>query len=92
MGDNYLWDGSGEPDPEVGRLERLLTQFRSERPAPEFPERELSERGWRRRWAELWRPYAVVRLAAVAVFRDFSGTRRKASNQHARERNGHDDR
>jgi len=67
MKDDYLWDGSGEPDPEVERLERLLTQFRSERPAPEFPERELSERGWRRRWAELWRPYAVVRLAAVAV-------------------------
>src|SRR5205807_4638867 len=68
MKDDYLWDGSGEPDPEVERLERLLTQFRSKRPAPEFPQRELSERGWRgRRWAELLRPYAAVRLAAVAV-------------------------
>ena len=23
----YLWDGSGEPDPEVQRLESLLAQF-----------------------------------------------------------------
>ena len=67
MKDDYLWDGSGEPDPEVERLERLLTQFRSERPAPEFPEPEFLKRGWRRRWAELLRPYVAVRLAAVAV-------------------------
>jgi hypothetical protein len=28
MNDTYLWDGSGEPDPEVQRLETLLSQFR----------------------------------------------------------------
>ena len=38
MSDDYLWDGSGEPDPEVERLERLLARFRSDRPAPELPE------------------------------------------------------
>jgi FecR protein len=37
MSDDYLWDGSGEPDPEVQRLERLLSTFRSSRPAPELP-------------------------------------------------------
>ena len=37
MKDDYLWDGSGEPDPEVARLERLLGRFRHRRPAPEFP-------------------------------------------------------
>src|ERR1017187_480442 len=37
MRDDYLWDGSGEPDPEVLRLERLLGGFRSHRPAPELP-------------------------------------------------------
>jgi hypothetical protein len=26
--DDYLWDGSGKPDPEVERLERLLGRFR----------------------------------------------------------------
>jgi FecR protein len=31
--DDYLWDGSGTPDPEVQRLESLLTEFRhTERP------------------------------------------------------------
>ena len=36
MRDDYLWNGSGEPDPEVERLERLLRGFRSDRPAPEL--------------------------------------------------------
>jgi len=28
MNDPYLWDGSGKPDPELQRLESLLSQFR----------------------------------------------------------------
>jgi len=28
MNDDYLWDKSGEPDPEIVRLERLLGEFR----------------------------------------------------------------
>ena len=27
MNDDYLWDGSGQPDPEVRRLEELLKPF-----------------------------------------------------------------
>lgn len=38
MSDDYLWDGSGQPDPELARLERLLSRFRHNRPAPELPE------------------------------------------------------
>jgi FecR protein len=34
---DYLWDGSGKPDPEIQRLEALLGEFRH-RPAPLFPE------------------------------------------------------
>src|SRR5215472_12633380 len=34
MRNDYLWDGSGEPDPEVERLERLLSEFRSRPSAP----------------------------------------------------------
>lgn len=34
MKDDYLWDGSGEPDPEVQKLENLLGRYRHERPAP----------------------------------------------------------
>jgi len=34
---DYLWDGSGEPDPEIQRLESVLRPLRSGRPAPELP-------------------------------------------------------
>ena len=37
MRDDYLWDGSGEPDPEVQRLERILARLRSRRLPPELP-------------------------------------------------------
>ena len=36
--DDYLWDGSGEPDPEIQKLEGLLGKFRHDSPAPVFPE------------------------------------------------------
>ena len=35
--DPYLWDGSGEPDPEVQRLEKSLAVFRHRSEAPTFP-------------------------------------------------------
>jgi hypothetical protein len=37
VSDDYLWDGSGEPDPAVEHLERVLSPLRSDRPAPELP-------------------------------------------------------
>ncbi len=43
--DNYLWDGSGEPEPEIQRLEGLLGKFRHDRPAPVFPE-IIRDRRW----------------------------------------------
>ncbi len=39
MSKDYLWDGSGEPDPEIQKLESALESFRHNRPAPQFPER-----------------------------------------------------
>ncbi len=36
MSDRYLWDRSGEPDPEVERLERVLGALQHDRPAPDF--------------------------------------------------------
>ncbi len=36
MSDDYLWDRSGKPDPEVERLERVLGRLRGERQAPDF--------------------------------------------------------
>jgi len=36
--DDYLWDGFGEPDPEIQRLEDLLGKFRYDPSALVFPE------------------------------------------------------
>lgn len=60
MNDDYLWDGSGEPDPEIQRLESVLGRFRHNRPVPEFPE-HVSLLDWLR--SRVWLP----RLAAVAA-------------------------
>jgi hypothetical protein len=57
MNDDYLWDRSGEPDPEVERLERVLGKYRHQaRPLSPALRPRLSERpgGW-------------IRLAAVAA-------------------------
>lgn len=37
MSDEYLWDKSGEPDPEVERLEGLLGELRYRRPPTPLP-------------------------------------------------------
>lgn len=44
--DEYLWDRSGEPDPEVQKLESLLGQFRYDRPAPALPQIAEARRGF----------------------------------------------
>ena len=36
MSDEYLWDRSGPPDPDVERLERMLGRLRSKAPAPDL--------------------------------------------------------
>ena len=37
MSDEYLWEGSGAPDPDVERLEKVLGRFRHSRTGIEFP-------------------------------------------------------
>lgn len=44
--DGYLWDGSGEPDPEVQKLEALLGRFHHHRRAPIFPHVAPQRRWW----------------------------------------------
>lgn len=36
-GGDYLWDRSGDPDPEIQKLESLLGKFRHDSPTPVFP-------------------------------------------------------
>jgi hypothetical protein len=57
MGGDYLWDGSGEPDPEIQRLEALLGRFQHDRPAPVFPAITPD-----RRW-----PFIPTRMRLVPV-------------------------
>lgn len=57
MNDDYLWDRSGEPDPEIERLERVLGKYRYQ-PGPLSPAL-TSQFSWHRK------PW--VRLAAVAA-------------------------
>ena len=37
MKNDYLWDGSGEPDPELQRIEKSLVRFRHRGEMPDFP-------------------------------------------------------
>jgi hypothetical protein len=50
MKDDYLWDGSGEPDPEVQKLETVLGRYRHNQPAPAFDQVAKTiaiKRGWK---------------------------------------------
>lgn len=66
MSEDYLWDGSGEPDPEVQRLERLLGRLRHTRPAPEFPAPPVRFPRTRALFPRLALAAAAVLLIAVA--------------------------
>jgi len=41
MKDDYCWDGSGEPNSEVQKLENLLGRYRHDQPAPPFESVEV---------------------------------------------------
>jgi ferric-dicitrate binding protein FerR (iron transport regulator) len=70
-GSDYLWDGSGQPDPEVQKLESLLAKFRHDRPAPAFPE-IVPQKPWtfftRRMWLVPALAAAAVVVIASAIF------------------------
>jgi hypothetical protein len=65
MNDDYLWDRSGEPDPEVERLENLLGGFRHNRPAPKFPQVEPQRK---REWSLAWWASGPRLVAVAAAF------------------------
>src|SRR5713101_5636174 len=67
--DDYLWDRSGRPEPEVEKLEQQLGKFRHAGRAPSFPEEEfekLRRRPWFQRFLTPW-PRLVLTAASVAV-------------------------
>ena len=65
MKDDYLWDGSGEPDPEVQKLENLLGRYRHNQPAPAF-ESIAETVPVKRRWS-FWNFGLSLQLASVAA-------------------------
>jgi FecR protein len=66
VSEDYLWDGRGEPDAEVQRLEALLGRFRLRRETMEFPAFACARRRRRMRWA-LWVPSFVAATAIFAI-------------------------
>jgi hypothetical protein len=46
MSDEYLWDRTGEPDPEIERLEKALSPLRYERRRPAAPQKPVPYRRW----------------------------------------------
>ena len=69
--DDYLWDRSGEPDPEIQHLETLLGKFRHDSPTPVFPqivpERPGAVFPWRLRLFPALAAAAVGMAAIAAV-------------------------
>lgn len=69
---DYLWDRSGEPDPEADRLEALLGQFRLRSPElawdrlPELLQSESRSSAWPSFVKRMWLP-AVAAFAVVAL-------------------------
>jgi len=66
--DSYLWDGTGEPDPEVQHLEKSLAVFRHRSEAPTFPV-IVPAAGTESFFAlqNLW-PRRFAAIAAIAAF------------------------
>src|SRR5437764_2225908 len=70
MRDDYLWDGSGEPDPQIQKLESTLGRLRHNRAAPEFPEIVISAQPARRaRFLSLplWPQWAAAAAALLVI-------------------------
>ena len=75
MEDNYLWDASGEPDPEVQELEEILGPLRYQPRPLEIPNSIRVDR--RRSFFPAMAIAAAIALCAVLLGLWFSFTRRQ---------------
>ena len=66
MNEDYLWDGCGDPDPEVQKLENLLGRYRRDLPRPAFDQVVVDEPA-RHRWPFPAFPYSLHWAAAALV-------------------------
>jgi hypothetical protein len=75
---HYLWDGSGDPDPEVLKLEQALGKFRHAGRAPEWPDTSVAagrERGAASARGRLWFPFAAVAASVLLIASVWMGLR-----------------
>src|SRR5713101_4577828 len=74
---DYVWDGSGEPDAAVVKLERALGKFRHAGRAPELPADLAALCESRKAWegARLWFQFAAVAASGLMVFSVWTGLR-----------------
>jgi len=86
MKDDYLWDGSGEPDPEVQKLEKMLGRLRH-KPGrvPDFQSATVSSSTRRKRsmfrGLPAWMGVAAAVALAVAGWFGWRTTKHGAPNQ-----------
>jgi hypothetical protein len=64
VSDDYLWDRTGKPEPEIQRLETLLERFRHRRETVQGPAFGHLPGGKRTRWA-LWGVVAAVGIMII---------------------------
>lgn len=83
MKDDYLWDKSGTPDPEIEQLEQLLGNLRYRRPAHKLPlPKQVPVVNQRRRFAPALAIAAAVAFMLVAAgvwFTLGTGTQKEAA-------------
>jgi hypothetical protein len=74
---DYLWDGSGEPDAEVVKLEGVLGKFRHAGRVPDWPEDFVAGRESKKalRGRRLWFQFAAVAASALLVASVWMGLR-----------------
>jgi len=82
MNDNYLWDRSGEPDPEIQELEEILGTLRYQPRALEIPPHV--QLGRRRSFFPAMAIAAAIALFAVLLGLWFSFNRRPAPTSEAK--------
>lgn len=78
MNDDYLWDGSGSPDPDVLQLEKLLGRFAQSRPAPDFRASTIGPSPSCIEGARWWLATAAIILLAAGIWLDRSLQHRAA--------------
>lgn len=79
MSDDYLWDRTGDPDPEVKELEDVLSTLRFKTQPFVLPDEETPKSG--RKWLSVFAIAAAIAITALAL-----GIWLRLDHQQAQER------